>query len=102
MAGLFLFSIFISFLWNNVNLSLCFFFSATERLQQDWQMEFELQEMCEEIKNDGFIRIVCEQVLGMGKNVHLLHLLGKLHLVGEAAGICNSGKKKQLLLFVFC
>lgn len=60
--------------------------SATDHGQQDWQMEFVLQEMCEEIKNDGFIKIICKQVLFMGKNVHLLRLLGKLHLVSEATG----------------
>lgn len=49
-------------------------------------MEFVLREMEEEVRGDGFVRIMCEQVLSMGKNVHLLHLLGKLHLVTEATG----------------
>lgn len=65
--------------------------SATDHLQQDWQMEFLLQEMSEEIKNDGFIKLICNQVLGIGKNVHLLHLLGKLHLVCEATGNLSTG-----------
>lgn len=55
-------------------------------------MEFMLQEMSDEIRNDGFIKIICEQVLCMGKNVHLLHLLGKLHLVSEVTGNISAGK----------
>lgn len=73
-----------------------FVFSATDHWQQDWQMEFVLQEMSDAIKNDGLMRIICEQVLGMGKNVHLLHLLGKLHLVGEATGNVSSGELQKV------
>lgn len=72
-----------------------FFFSATDCWQQDWQMEFVLQEMCDEIKRDGFIKIVSEQVLNIGKNSHLLRLLGKLHLVDEVRGELESGKCKE-------
>lgn len=79
-----------------------YLFRATDELQQDWQMEFVLQEMCDKIKNDGFIKIICKQVLSMGKNVHLLRLLGKLHLVRETTGNVSSGEREfcQPKLFI--
>lgn len=59
-------------------------------------MEFVEREVGEEARRDGFIKTICERVLSVGKNVHLLHLLGKLHLANETTE-GSYGKPNYLL-----
>lgn len=49
----------------------------------DWKMRFSVKELPEEILNDGFFQVIINEVLQIGKNIHLLKLFGKLHLVNQ-------------------
>lgn len=54
---------------------------------QDWQMEFVIKNLDDNAKSDSLLNLICTQVLQIGKNIHLLRLLGKLHLVPEFTGM---------------
>lgn len=53
-------------------------------------MNFVLQDDIEDYsKNDGVIRLICEDVLQIGRNIHLLRLLGKYDDFAKGSGIYN-------------
>lgn len=50
-------------------------------------MNFTLQDNIENyFKNDGVIRLICEDVLQIGRNIHLLRLLGKYDDFAKGSG----------------
>ncbi|KAF5297036.1 hypothetical protein FQA39_LY12250 [Lamprigera yunnana] len=54
--------------------------------EQDWHMEFFLKDLDEDVREDKIINLICTHVLQVGKNIHLLRLLGKMQLFFEYSG----------------
>lgn len=60
------------------------YFSVNKEHQQDWHMEFIEKNLNSFSKSDSLLKIFCTDVLEIGTNIHLLRLLGKLHLIKES------------------
>lgn len=53
-------------------------------------MQYVVRELDQFSQMDGMLHIICTRIMQLGKNIHLLRLLGKLHLITEEYG-CMKG-----------